>query len=1426
MKRDVSNGRRRYELTDDDGFASGGETGSILDAQFLNYVETSVLRDSVGDAARSGDDGERLGLVGQFFKRLSEDIPKDDRGPSQLSRSSPLRVLGKPLGFFDLRRRRKAYQAFISLPEPTDETKIGDKHSAADQVARHLVELQMQMFDPLTVSVEDDLFREVLRQRLNVKDGELPRPPVDPSDPADHVALARPLVSFLSRQLAGMADANEKLVDTDTFLRAETLAWLAGVHRNSVLRASAATGGSSLSDDRFADAFDVLPVVYAGSLSTKHDIAYVLCATPIDPWFADESIPSDVARMPDIFFALFQAPRHAPLIRTRSRVQLESELTTVLSSLTVKKIARDRGVALKVAAGEGAKISRSWFGEGVAELLGRETSDAHLKNETTLDFWTRFVEELLCRKIPGVRSTETFPFDRAFIIADTGGAPSLVSATSPGLRVRALEAALESVAPVDRFLFKSSFERVDRDLQTEFDVTSKVIKFRHDFDISRSPSGHIEMTRLMAPQNYVAGSRLEPQHARLKAFGLKKYPSAALHSKAADIALEAMISYAGAGDGAASLSNRTANANNLRSRFTREGFLFDFAQRAKFCDDFPLLSAINRLYLEECASGAGGRIEETFWDRQKNGEVEAKVVVISFEPLLSQQNKRDSAASPTGPGGRPTSSAGATSQDYYLSPAESKVTIILIADEDTEKSVPDVESEREDLRLLGEMIFRQRLRDRQREVDFLEKRVNVVQSLTEGFFHKMKASLKIREMNVDERIGELESQWGAIRRAVQFDRNSMDKVGPFPSSLHYLAAIWFLDDEAQSDLAHMDEADLHKIVEQSLIERVRIYARQYAMENQRPVDLSPTFELFCVPVPEMLLELPVKAVRECFDVAIKNAVEAALAEGAPPAPRVRVVVQHSFDPVSALHSFDLCVENTTLPIAPEVWKKLTDPTPVHEGLHNKFKASSTGIGVFASRQLLRNGLGARADIRYLRLSDTVVQARIQLPAEPRFSGFTRTAEEEARLDALNISQAEIGDIILLEDQAEFAEQTIGAIRRAAPGLKIVWVNTYDAFRKAIDLGLPKLVISDLNVPERDPDGAASKKFGLEALEYLGERARVTKTFPPVWIASNEQAEVALKDLTDRATGAPLTGADYKIVRLNDAGDPLAGGVLLVLGVKHLNGDGKVSALADRLADLQVSTSAVGPVTRSPAPKRAEISIVAPGITTFADAYAQVQDRKVAPGFVFADASAHDLRDALEAWFTLPAMPVLGDRPGARPRSVTEPTFHERVALLVSDPVTAPLPASVRYWFLKNNIIVASEDPHSLASKLLKIKRETSGPIAAARHDLKNFYKESPEQIERLSKHLQDLLEGPGRRISGLDLSIVAQTRDQRIAAFDAVLDEESKHFNQDKAGAAYAEFRSHIKGLAEDDLSIEAQVSELIRSLDTTMILLGLGDHG
>ena len=189
----------------------------------------------------------------------------------------------------------------------------------------------------------------------------------------------------------------------------------------------------------------------------------------------------------------------------------------------------------------------------------------------------------------------------------------------------------KSQSPIDRFQTRASFERVGRDLNREFAVTLKSIKYKHDFDLVRNNRDHVEMSELVEPDAYVANS----ERTVITAGKLDR------RTQLAEMAIESIISSGPDIDIVNVEEYREANEAGLRRQFSREGFLYDFVSRSDFDRDFPLLSAINKAYVDRCGKIAGLQPQEIeqFWAQQSTGDIESKVVVLSFEPLLSQENK-------------------------------------------------------------------------------------------------------------------------------------------------------------------------------------------------------------------------------------------------------------------------------------------------------------------------------------------------------------------------------------------------------------------------------------------------------------------------------------------------------------------------------------------------------------------------------------------------------------------------------------------------------------------------------------------------------------------------------------------------------------------------------------------------------------------
>ncbi|MEL7452671.1 MAG: hypothetical protein AAGJ50_04780, partial [Pseudomonadota bacterium] len=733
--------RKQIKLFDPQRGGSNSGQYRLNDADLLSAVEQQVMTQP-----REGLDSARAGIelpASQYLLQLSAMLSERSAFASSIPSNSSLHMLTTPVCFVEFRRSGKKHHAYVAPGDLERLTRRGQSTLGVDALIK--LDQEFKDIDVTIKQFDDETFRQSASAR-SYSDLSQPEALLQTQDHApDLLALMRPLSGLLSRNVRNIREKMEAKVpivlDTDHFLRSNTLSWLNGfaaIHQDSAQ--------NTAEEETRGDNFQSLPVIYAGTLACAPNTAFVLAVSSTDAWFVDDSIDPDIGAMPGISLGLYDVSKSR-----RSDAQSVSDLRAVikpfLSSLTAKLIAQSRGEVLASAAGEGSKIARWWFGKGVADLLSENTAGG-LSNEDPLDFWTRFVRELLCADIPGVSATETFPFDRAFIVADTGAAPSTYSSAN-GIRLRALEAAIESNAPQDRFEYKVSNERTGRDLETEFNVTSKTIKYEYDFHLRRQTDGSLQISQPVLTENYTGAQNFTSLIDVLRDRSFADTTTMMERSGGADQALEAMIGDDSQGDDGEShgLATRASNINALRALFSREGFLYDFTQRVKFKDDYPLTHAINSAYLKLTGTETGvdtaGISNNSGVSSKVIDDAEAKVVLISFEPQLSQENRRNAQTGVD------------TASGQYLESEQHKITIILIADEDTEKSISDLTSEREDLRLLTEMIFRQRLRDRIREVDFLEKRVEVVSSLVDMFLHKFKYHLP----DDDDIRAELDVQW-------------------------------------------------------------------------------------------------------------------------------------------------------------------------------------------------------------------------------------------------------------------------------------------------------------------------------------------------------------------------------------------------------------------------------------------------------------------------------------------------------------------------------------------------------------------------------------------------------------------------------------------------------------------------------------------
>ena len=335
------------------------------------------------------------------------------------------------------------------------------------------------------------------------------------------------------------------------------------------------------------------------------------------------------------------------------------------------------------------------------------------------------------------------------------------------VRILTLEAALQSTAAKDRFEYLTSIERGDRPLE-EFNVTKKRIVSKEILSLKLSHDNSIEFTD--ANNMLIDAKEDETKNGTINV-NIGGDPKE--HS-GADVGIAAI------------LSRLTKEPNErieaeLRKRFTQDGLLFEYRHGLDITEDSPILNSLDHAYKRIVSPNYVPAVNQT---QQK------KFVYISFEPTLSRENKRD---------------GDDESNNFYLSETE-RVTLILLADDDPEKSTQELTAEREDLRLLISMIFQQKLRDRKREVALIDRRVQVINGFLDGFTHRI--INEVSEIS-SEAIEIIKQQEEGLKRALRFDQASLEKMDSGPEPQNILANIWMSSWESIGTMPNLKRTSLY-----------------------------------------------------------------------------------------------------------------------------------------------------------------------------------------------------------------------------------------------------------------------------------------------------------------------------------------------------------------------------------------------------------------------------------------------------------------------------------------------------------------------------------------------------------------------------------------------------------------------------------------
>jgi len=1037
-------------------------------------------------------------------------------------------------------------------------------------------------------------------------------------------------------------------------------------------------------------------------------------------------------RIPTITLAVV---RQAELYEQKKNLpQLASYLNQLFDRLETTVIAYRFQLALEASSGEASAISRYWYSTGVVNLLGTGVDQAALEDEDVLDFWDRFVTEVLCARIPGVNRTEVYPFDRVYIMDWTGANEDTKAST---IRVRVLETAIRSRDPRDLNQHLSSLKRGDRELK-DFDVVDKIIKYRTNFELTKPSDLGDEFELKPLNQQGFDDVDLSGLKYRFEVTppGKDELPQERLFKMV--IQMLRLGNFKPDGSTTDAFDDERAK---IWGFFQNMGIAYQYRHGLNLEREAPALHAMQRAYFEMLESfilsdsnTSGNGAKEA--SRRRLG----KVVYIAYDPSLHTETT--------------DKALGSDSEGNRLIPRNARFSMALVADDDPEKSAAELDAEKKDLRLLIELIIRQQLRDKKREKQALRKRMGILKQTLDQFMHRLRG--EDIPPAVKERV---ENLWRGLSPLLETEKRKLDRVVIDPTSGGVIESLF-------QEIIEKDYSGLDLL---GMLNRMRdVNCGPYIEKGY--CDRGPTVTYLPSIIPGMTLRVPLGLVRESFEVMYKNACEAACTKNAPSTRNVTVQVQARPDHAdsSGRNWFvDLIVENTTAPIPAATLARLNADTPVTIG-ENKDKLISTGIGVATSRSQLKDGVGKGADIRYVLIARDRLQARMTLPAilnqvkeqahqvEPEIGSVVDAREEESGIP-------ETDYVLYVEDTEDIAKKNIDYLRArfASCGLGLKWTRSFEKASEALKANIPRLVITDLDILQKDIDSQSDPKWGRHLLDSIFKLADPTGARPPVWIVSGKEVEECRGFICGCRS---FKQSGYEMVEVGSNTDLLkVGQVSLLKSVKLLQ---DCEAATSALDGLAVENDGIPVKLIDTFPTEAGIEYLSASLgkkdfdKKLAAYFDSNKSRDVFNRIFVAKAAAanqKDLSDVLVSWFSHPGMPDL-EIPDEPPRQLSDTTTHKTVVLsLVLDSALAgEMPLNFSHWCLCRNIVLHSGSltDQNVADLWFGHIKDRKGIFSVIRHDLNSSASRFPKLADSAMK-LREL-------VNRTEACLVADINDEQI----------------------------------------------------------------
>ncbi|WP_455756440.1 hypothetical protein [Sulfurimonas sp.] len=920
--------------------------------------------------------------------------------------------------------------------------------------------------------------------------------------------------------------------------------------------------------------------------------------------------------------------------------------------------------AMNGAIGEAADISRHWYSKGLDSIFNKETYEEFENDENSINFYTKFVKELLC-KIDGVKNTEIYPFDRVFIFPETG----LENDFNGIKKLRVLEAKIKSREPFDRGAYLMGWEQDVEDedgnniLDEENDLIFSDKKINYmDWDIEDSDEFYNTISR--SNKKHIKGNRLLSNLLLGKEFLTKTMADKTL----------------------ADSKELVSEKRKIRDDFNEYGLFYEYEFGLNLEDKYPVLHEIQEKYfkymkkyddhtydynLDDNGYYRGVNKENLISKTMANikSKYKAKTITVCFDPERITKLELAETAK-------------------YLKRKDA-ITMVFVADKDIVKTTSELEAEIKDFEVLIQMVIRQVIYNTESAAKEIEIKKKVF-SVADSALHDAKALAKGHH-DIQDEIDNLMIQ---VKQKLNTEDDSTNQFVLFESSNVYNEVLnrFF---ENKSSISN--SINLEKEVSEWL-----------PSNHNVSIVLNESF------LPKMKILWDDLSISKSFKVLLKNATEyCGIYSKA--SSNAMLTLSMTTELVDNIDFLVVNIINSTPILTKSRFEMLNDEEIDELGKDklNK-KDGSTGVGVVSARRQIKS-ISSFNNIAYTMLSSNVISMKMYLKVELLTCDnlfFVENQEKENVETSSKIDSLDNCDVVYFEDSSEYYEENISFLKK----YNISFVHSTRKDEKFMSDA--KLLLTDMSILNNNNE--ADEEEGLDGI-YLFRT--LNRTNAPICVLSNGEAG-SIKSKILQHLEDMIEFDDIVIVK--DFDTMLEDGKIFILNnIKTL--DDTHSIVLNYIQSISNPKKEDEHIQNKQNYEVVDFISKREYTSDFIRVFSKLEKDITQKHFYIANCSNSDLRttDILSKWLEYKTARV---NKGDRKFAISNVTYHKNILLIINDITLDDEREKwwLFYLGITHNIIFnfLSKSHGDILSQWseIAVKRESSGYLGKLRHDVKNYQK--------------------------------------------------------------------------------------------------------